>query len=178
MILNPKTMGTIKFYPLFIILITLSTASFAQTVGNESAAATIFQSLSIENNVGLNFGDIIPSNAAGRVTVAYDGSRTGNNGISFIPSSPGTVSAAQFTVTGAPNAAYSITLPNNNSVTLSRSGGVDMRVVQFNHSIGAATPTLDVNGSQVFTVGARLRVNANQASGLYSGEFQVTVTYN
>lgn len=174
-------MENLKFYPLLFILLGFTTVSLAQTssTATANASATIITPLTIENNRELNFGNIMASSTSGRATVDPNGTRTASGGISFLASMPGTVSSAQFTVNGFANSTYSITLPKNNSgVVLAKEGGEDMRVVQFKHSLGSTEPTLNSSGTQTFTVGARLRVNANQAAGLYTGEFPVTVAYN
>lgn len=173
-------MGNIRFYLVLFILLGFASVAFAQSSPTATADASlnIIIPISIENNTDLNFGNIMASSTAGTVRLNPNGNRSRTAGATFISSSPGTVSAAQFTVSGQPNCTYSITLPANNAVLLTRPGGVNMQVRPFRHSLGSATPKLDASGQQIFTVGSTLRVNANQAPGLYTGEFQVTVAYN
>jgi hypothetical protein len=52
-----------------------------------------------------------------------------------------------------------------------------MQVDNFVSSLGA-TAALDAQGAQALKVGATLNVDANQAVGLYTGSFDVTVAYN
>lgn len=144
----------------------------AQTA-TANAAATIVTPISIAKTVDLNFGAIVPSSAAGTVVVGNDNSILGNGGVTLIPQL-GTHSAASFTVTGAANATFSVTLPGN--TTLTRGGGSEtMTVSEFLHN---ATGTLDGTGAEAFKVGAKLAVAANQLPGQYEGTFDVTVTYN
>lgn len=171
-------MGSFKFYPLLFILIGFTSIAFAQTTGNADANLNIIIPISITNDTELNFGNILASGSQGNVIVAFNGTRTRSGGATFISSSPGTVSAAQFTVNGQVNATYSITLPNNSAVKLTKPGGTNMTVRQFKHSLGSTTPKLNSAGTQVFTVGATLRVNANQSPGFYSSTFNITVAYH
>jgi hypothetical protein len=84
-------------------------------------------------------------------------------------------SAAPFSVTGENNASFNITLPANNTVQLTRTGGTEkMNVNSFTHN---ASLQLSGTGTATFKVGATLEVNANQVAGEYSGSFSVTVAY-
>lgn len=171
-----KSMGNFKFYPLLIILLGLTTVAFAQTEAD--ANLNIVIPIAIENNTELNFGIIVASGSAGTVRITPTGTRSRTGGATFISSMPGTVSAAQFTVNGMSNATYSLTLPSNTAVRISSPGGVDMQVRQFRSSLDSQAPKLNSSGTQTFTVGATLRVNANQAPGIYTGTFNITVAYN
>ena len=91
-----------------------------------------------------------------------------------LPAVTGTVSAAQFTVTGANSTTYAITLPG---LTPLNSGGNSMNIDAFLTDIGA-TGTLSGSGSQTFFVGSTLHVAAAQPAGTYTGSFSVTVNYN
>lgn len=134
-----------------------------------NAAATIVQPIAIVNNVHLNFGNIAAGATAGTVVLSPAGVRTPTHVI--LPNVTGTVSAAQFTVTGLAGANYSISLPV--SVALS-SGGNSITVNNFTED--AVTQVL-TGGTDTFNVGATLAVGANQAVGLYTGTFNVTVDY-
>lgn len=162
------------FAGLFLMAIgTESVQAQNSATATANAAATIVTPISITKMVDLNFGAIVPSAAAGSVTVGYDNSITGTGGVTLIPQL-GTHSAAEFTVSGAANALFYVTLPS--TTTLTRNSGTEtMTVDTFYHS---ATGTLDGTGAEDFKVGASLEVGANQAAGLYEGTFEVTVTYN
>lgn len=83
--------------------------------------------------------------------------------------------AAQFTVAGTAGATYAITLPANDTVTLS-DGSNTMAVNNFTSS-PSGTGTL-TGGSQVLRVGATLTAGIAQAPGSYTGSFTVSVQYN
>ena len=87
------------------------------------------------------------------------------------------VSASEWEVTGVPNAPYTVTLPANNTVTVTN-GTENMIVTSFNRTSGSNDLSLDGAGVGRFNVGATLLVNANQPAGDYTGTFNVSVNYN
>lgn len=134
-------------------------------------------SISIFKNTDMNFGTIAAS-SGGTVVLSASGSRTSSSGGVILPSFTGTVTAAQFTVTGEPGYTYAITLPAN--FTLSESGvGPASMVVNAFTSTPSATGILTA-GTQTVFVGATLNVGASQTAGSYTNTtgFQVTVNYN
>lgn len=162
------------FASLFLMGIAVESvqAQNSATAIGVNAAATIVTPISITKTVDLNFGAIVPSDAAGTVTVGTDNSISGTGGVTLIPQL-GTHSAASFTVNGAIGALFSVTLPDN--TTLTRESGTEtMTASTFLHS---ATGTLDGTGAEDFNVGATLAVAASQLPGTYVGQFDVTVTY-
>lgn len=136
-----------------------------------SASAKIYQPISIKKTSDLNFGAMIATPNSGKVVLDTAGVRTASGG-AVLASAAG-VAAASFQVDGEPNVAYNLALPASISIT---SGGNSMTVDTFTSD--AATTQLDSKGTQAFNVGASLSVGANQAAGLYSGSFSVTVAYN
>ena len=140
-----------------------------------NVTVVVEQAIGITSSVGLDFGDVFRGTVAGTVQLTAAGVRSftgGTNGPTSCSLHVGT--AAAFTVTGAASAGYSIGLPSSISLT---GPGTAMIVDTFTSSPGP-TGTLSSLGSQALTVGATLRVNANQADGDYNGTFTVTVTYN
>lgn len=149
----------------------------AQTNATASAetSATIITPIAISKTADLNFGNIV-AGTAGTVTVETNDSRSSTGGVTLPAATPGTFTAAQFTVTGLANATYSITVPSSFNVT---SGSDQMEVNTF---VTDPTPTgtLDVTGAQTVKVGATLAVGANQQAGTYvnTADLVITVAYN
>ncbi len=129
--------------------------------------------IAISNTQGLAFGKFV-AGSAGTVTVSPAGVRSASGGVVLVPSGAG--AAAQFSVTGDPNLTYAITLPGDGAVSLT-SGANSMAVTTFTSS-PSPTGTLGAGGTQTLLVGATLSVGSNQATGNYSGAFDVTVNYN
>ncbi len=136
-----------------------------------TASAKIYQPIAIKKTADLNFGAMIATPNAGKVVLDAAGVRTASGG-AVLASAAG-VSAAAFQVDGEPNTSYSLALPASISIT---SSGNSMTVDSF--VADANTTLLDSKGTQAFNVGATLGVGANQAAGLYTGSFSVTVAYN
>lgn len=154
----------------FILLALITGTVFAQdgtATATANAAADIVSPIAITAQQDLNFGKV-SNNTAGTVVVGTDGTATGLTQIGTTAPA-----AATFDVTAADGFSYSITLPPT-SIDL-KSGTDIIKVDTFNHDAGT-NPTGSVS-VQTIGVGATLNVNANQATGNYTGEFNVTVSY-
>ena len=160
-----------------VIVFGSATASFAQATATASATAVIITPISISKTVDMNFGNIaVSASTSGTVILPTSGSRTtGGSGGVTLPSTTGTVAAAQFTVSGQATYTYAITLPT--SATLSDGSSHTMTVSSFVSS-PATTGTLSSGGSQTLSVGATLAVTAAQAAGTYTNSTAVPVTVN
>lgn len=130
--------------------------------------------IAIENTQALSFGSFV-AGSGGSVAISTSGARSASGDVYLIPSSEGT--AAQFTVSGDPNATYTIQLPGNDFVKLT-GPGADMVINDFVSSPSGAGGQLGVSGSQVLSVGGTLSVGSSQVPGDYSGSLTVTVNYN
>jgi hypothetical protein len=126
--------------------------------------------LTLQQN--LAFGDVYAGPSAGTVVLDPNGLRTFSGGVQLGTLSP--FYAASFTVTGAPNASYAITLPG--TVTLSAPGAT--LLLSSLVTSPALTGQFNAGGAQTLTLGGTLQVAANQLDGDYSGTFPVTVAYN
>jgi len=120
----------------------------------------------------LRFGDVFTSATAGTVVLSPAGARSATGGVGL--GSLSVSGPATFTVTGAANATYAITLPA--TITLSSASGT-LTVSPVTSSPGP-TGLLSATGQQSLAVGGTLNVAANQADGDYAGTFNVTVAYN
>lgn len=120
-------------------------------------------------NAALDFGTFTAGTAVGTVTVSQLGVGTTTGDAIHVAGS--VESADSFTVTGDANRGFNLTATNG---SVSNAGGATMN---FTTDI-AASGTLDATGSASVTVGGTLSVAASQAPGVYSGDYQVTATYN
>lgn len=148
----------------------------AQATATATASATIVQPITITKTVDMNFGNVaIQAATAGTVILATDGSRTRTAGAT-LPATTGTVTAAEFTVTGVSGWGYFITLPT--TVTLNK-GAFTMTADNFT-SDPTGTGGVLTGGTETVKVGATLNVAAGQDPGLYVSAtgFDVTVNYN
>jgi len=165
-------------YGLFLALLLLLFAgnAVAQVTAYASVSAAIVVPLGINKQIDLDFGNIGAGVTSGTVLLTPAGSRQKTGGVS-LPNIAGTVSAASFNITGAPNFAYSITLPGQ---PLTISNGTDNMTVGGFTSDPPVTGVLGGSGTQELTIGATLSVGALQPVGDYTSpdQFFVTVNYN
>ncbi len=111
---------------------------------------------------------------------------TGIQGDAALPVAPGSsenASNASFSVTGNPNATYTIDLPADSTIKMITGGGgsanTEINVDSFVSNPAEGTGgTLSAGGSQTLFVGAtRAALLATQTPGSYTGSFTVTVAY-
>lgn len=135
------------------------------------AAAAVLP-LDVTPQAHLGFGQIVATTTSGTVTVTPSGQRRRDGGV--VLGNGFGVSAAAFVVTGDALAVYSITLPDD--CTLS-AGGSSMIADGFT-SDPDELGNLGPSGTQTVTIGATLHVGSGQASAAYSGTYAVTLAYN
>lgn len=138
------------------------------------ATASVSGAQTLTNPQPLAFGSFAPGVSSGTVTISPAGARSSGGGVFLVSSGAG--AAASYTVGGTSNATYAITLPLDGVVVLT-SGPNSMAVNNFSSS-PAGAGVIGGGGTQTLSVGATLTVGGNQATGSYSGSFNVTVEYN
>jgi hypothetical protein len=139
------------------------------------ATAVAANSMTATNTQALGFGRFA---AGGGGTISINsatGARISTGSVALISSAIG--SPAQFSLNGTPNLVYSITLPANGTVVLTKAGGGSMSLTQFT-STPSGTGTLSGSGQQTVSVGATITVGAGATPGSYSGVFVLTVDHN
>lgn len=143
-------------------LMTIDVAKAASTTAQ--ALAVVTAAIDIAQVADLDFGSSVQGDVA--KTVA-----------------PADATAAEFTVTGQPSTAYTITLPTDGTVTMITGGGASadeqITVNSFASSPAAgANGMLDGSGSETLKVGAtRSALSATQVAGNYAATFTVDVVY-
>ncbi len=142
------------------------------TMGDATAttSSSIVAPITISETAQLNFGYIASAAVGGTLSVSTSGASSAIN----VTDLGGAVSQGVFAVSGQGGASFSVTLPG--SATLS-SGGNTMTVDNFNHD-GGVSPTIAGGGSRTINVGATLNVGSNQAGGVYTGSYSISVNYN
>ena len=166
----------LKFFTLSAAIFAFSTISFGQNDASAAASvgAVIVTPISISKVTDLHFGNLAATDVSYQVELDFAGDRTvtgtDNN---VMPTITGSVSVASFTASGLAGAAYAITLPSDDAVTLSGIGA-PMTLEAFNHNANLIL----TSGEETFNVVATLNVNPGQAAGTYNGSFDVKVNYN
>jgi len=163
-----------KFGILFIVLVGMATASFAQTTATTNASATIVGTLTLTKTADLQFGNLSSPVGASTVTIAADASSTTTpaGGIALLGGVSRT--AATYHVTGTATATYAITLP---------AGSIPLGTMTVDNFVSSYAGTANIGTIQGtatddFIVGATLNVGAGQAPGVYTGTYDVSIAYN
>ncbi|MBE1528282.1 hypothetical protein GGC65_002738 [Sphingopyxis sp. OAS728] len=142
-----------------------SAAQAASATG--TAKAKILRQITLTNTSDLQYATIISGATAATVAVSTGGTRTCAAALTCT----GTATAANFNVAGTEGAV--VVVGGDSSVTLTGSlGGTMASTLTYS----APTITLGATGGS-FQVGGTLSVGANQASGDYTGTFNVTANY-
>ena len=141
-----------------------------------SASAQIAAPIRLVAGTALQFGTIAQPVTGGTLTMSPQGTltSTGDMGASSSIAQSGARTAASFTLTGTPNALYSIS--GVTQVTISN-GSKTMTVGQFTTNVAFAVGQIGTGGTATFTIGATLTASGGQATGSYSGTFPIIVTY-
>lgn len=162
-----------KFFAVLITGLVISINAFAQP--NATATAVILTPLSVAATSNLSFGNII-AGTGGTVTIAPNSDRS-STGVTLPAANPGTISAAQFTVTGTGTSTFTIAVPATHTIT--RVAGTETMTVGTFVSDPTPTGAL-VGGTATVRVGATLTVGNAQAAGTYTNAtgFTITVNYN
>ncbi len=155
-----------------------ATASAATGTATAFISVTVPQSLAVGMTSGMNFGAVVPTGGPGEVKLSPTGERQGTN-VDLIGGGTGT--PASFALSGGPDQAYAISLPD--SATLAN-GPTSIRITAFTHNAGAS-PRLNGDGSHLFNVGATLEIerganaDANGGdSGAPNPNIDVVISYN
>ncbi len=165
-----------------LLFATIPGVAFAQA---NSAETTVFvvTPLSFVKERDLNFGRIIVGDTAGTVSMDTAGAVTTTGGIVQVD---GTQQTARFWGYGSFNQRVLINI-DANSYLLTRQGGAETMTLD-QVAIGSRPPIIittnprrfriaNPDGYFAFTIVGRLNVGANQAPGIYEGEFAITLEY-
>jgi hypothetical protein len=158
-----------------IVVSAMASSALAQASATTSATAsvTVFQPITVAKASDLQFGRVIrPSNATATVyTVAASNGAATTSGGDGIFSGSVTPTRAVFTVNGEGGQAFNIT--SDPSVT---NGGVTINLVKSG-ATGTLDGTIGSAGTATFGVGGNVTLDNSSPTGVKSGSFNVTVTY-
>lgn len=161
----------------------LPTVAAAQDADSADAQAFLVTPLSFVKQTDLDFGQIIPTDTAGTVTMDSTGAVTTAGGVTQVD---GTQIPARFWGFGTFNQTVLINI-DANTYLLTRDGGTETMLLD-RVTIGSRPPIIistnprrfriaNPDGFFSFTIAGRLQVGARQTPGVYTGEFAVTLEY-
>ena len=167
-----------RYLLLLLVVVSVSSRAYSQASVSAQAFAEVISALTATETSQLNFGKFSPEVQGGQVIVTPDGIRTTNGSVIL---SGGMANSGIFHITGAPDAAFSIQLPNGPIALVHQNSSKTMMVSNWVSypQAGNGTGVL-VNGQQFVHLGATLNVGSilDNPVGLYSGEFNLTFAYN
>ena len=151
---------------------------WAQASVTAQAFAEVIEALTATETAQLNFGRFSPGVAGGEVIISPDGVKSAQGSVML---SEGTSSPGRFTITGAPDATFSIQLPEGPVQLLHQNSNQTMTVNEWTSDplAGNSSGTLN-EGFEIISVGASLVVGSieNNPVGIYTGSFSLTFAYN
>jgi len=161
----------------------LASPASAQDGETSDARALLITPLSFVKDTDLDFGQIIVGDTAGTVFMDSTGAVTTTGGVTH---RDGTQLPARFWGYGQFNQRVLINITAN-SYLLTRDGGTETMLYD-QVTIGSRPPILittnprrfriaNPDGFFSFTIAGRLQVGADQAPGVYTGEFGVNLEY-
>lgn len=154
--------------------------AFAQAANTSSASAvgsvTIVRPLTITKNSDLAFGRIVRPRTGGTGTVTL--ANTGNAVVaaSGAVALTSTTSRAQFTVDGEGGQSVTTSIPATVNLTSGTNSIAVTLLPDFGNTV-TLSGALAAAGSSTLNVGGSFSLPDTQATGAYTGNFTVTVTY-
>lgn len=147
-----------------------------------SSTAMIIQPITVTKDRDMQFGTLVkPATGSGTVTIADGGARTLGTGIAS-PTSSATPTSAKFTIKGEGAQAMTVVVPAsfnmaNGSDTLTVTTSNDGSI-SSSGTTKTLSGTLGSEGQYAVQVGGQITLDSTTATGVYTGSFQVTATYN
>lgn len=161
-----------------ILVLTFSSVNVqAQATVTGHVFAEVVEALSIGESSSMNFGRFSTGDQGGSIVIPTNGSALAT---SSVVSADTNINPATFSVSGAKDAAFSVTLPDG-PATLTNLDGGTMKVTDWTATSGEGTEAYVLaGGSQTVRVGATLQVgNTNDnPKGIYTGSYKITFAYN
>ena len=161
---------------LFFLLFTIK--GWTQASVTAQAFAEVIAALTATETSQMNFGRFSPEVNGGQIVLSPSGVRTTQGSVVL---SGGAAQPGVFTITGAPEAAFSIQLPDGPAYLVHHGSNKTMKVDDWTSDPPAGTGAGTLNGGQeIVSIGASLVVSSIEDNpvGMYSGTFSLTFAYN
>jgi len=140
--------------------------------------AEVIEAVTAVETSAMSFGRFSPGDLGGSILIPASGAAVAT---STVVTADSEINPATFSVTGAKNATFSVTLPEGPATLTSSDGTGVLKVTDWTatSSDGSDTYVL-TGGTQTVKVGATLQVGSTNENpkGIYTGSYQVTFAYN
>ncbi|HEY6816639.1 MAG TPA: DUF4402 domain-containing protein [Croceibacterium sp.] len=175
-------------WPAGAVLAALAPAPAAAQQAWAFAQSEIVDPSTISNTADLDFGVIAPNAGGGNVLLSPSATAVCTTTGGLVRTGP--CKAAVFTGLTFIGGGLRVMRPSGNSITLTGPSGATMQVNAFtfggfgttaytgNNGANHHFDVTSVDGSYTFYVGGRLVVGPGQLPGVYTGTFDVRITYN
>lgn len=161
---------------MFLLLFTIK--GWSQASVTAQAFAEVIAALTATETSQMNFGRFSPEVNGGQIVLSPSGVRTTQGSVVL---SGGAAQPGVFTITGAPEAAFSIQLPDGPAYLVHQGSNKTMIVDDWISDPPAGTGAGTLNGGQeIVSIGASLVVGSinDNPVGMYTGTFSLTFAYN
>lgn len=168
------------FMFVIVAIALIPTKMFAQATQTVSGSAKIMTPITLTKTADLHFGTLTSAATLGTCVLSTSSAtRTPSGGVALVAATP-TPSNAAFTVGGQGGAAYTITLPTDVTVLFGTESMTisDFKIKAASAASEGAVGTIAAGGTDTFVIGGTLNVGASQVAGVYTADFNVSVTYN
>ncbi|MCX6266894.1 MAG: DUF4402 domain-containing protein [Bacteroidetes bacterium] len=170
----------VKFIGITLVVLGFAFNAAAQVSDGAYAEAHIITPLTIEKSVDMDFGNIAVINSPGHVFLSTASVRTSDGGATPVANPTGIVTAAEFDITGTPNAQVFVTLPASPpGIDVIHTNGTDLMNVNTFICTPASGFLIPAGGLETIFVGATLNTDADQLPGTYHTltDFIVMINY-
>jgi|KBSMisStaDraftv2_1062788.scaffolds.fasta_scaffold398816_1 hypothetical protein len=142
-----------------------------------TASVTILRPLTVTKNTDLRFGTVVEP-SSGSATVLIDTTGTGNR-TTTLDTGGAPFGAADFTVAGEGAQAVTVSAPASITITnQTTTGTLTVTTSTLNTGSQTLSGTFGTPGTLDVKVGGQITVQSTTNSGLYSGTFTVSASYN
>lgn len=160
------------------ILLLFTIKGWTQASVTAQAFAEVIAALTATETSQMNFGRFSPEVNGGQIVLSPTGVRTTQGSVIL---SGGVAQPGIFTITGAPDATYSIQLPDGPAYLVHQGSNKTMVVNEWvsDPPAGNGTGTLS-GGQEIVSIGGTLVVGSIEDNpvGMYTGTFSLTFAYN
>lgn len=160
-----------------IAMIAFTSNSFAQAEATGTSTTTVIAPITITADQPLAFGNVTEDGTGGTIEVTAESGTATTTNTGGAQAVDGAVSAGSFDVTGESGNAYSITLPDDGTITLGGEIAESPAIAVDGFNSNIAEGAIGTEGTETFYVGAIITLAAGQDSDTYTGTYPVTVQY-
>lgn len=170
-----------KLFLFSLCIITTFTINKVKAQANVSvtahASAEVIESIGANEIVQLNFGRFSPGAVGGEIRLTPDGTRISTGTVTL---NTGTYTAAQFDLSGQPEASVNLTMPSLPVLLVNGSTGKSMEVNSWKSNPADNGRIVLIKGKIAINIGATLKVGniAENPIGIYTGTYALTFSYN